>query len=96
MGRYNEICGHSFKGAATMTEERTKNITKCWARKVNGVLVFQSGNFWKEYFAWCLRDPHWHGEPGKSWKASLEFLTTPRIVDRVVDEMILEGVLASE
>lgn len=96
MTKYNEICGHSFKGAATMTAERKKNITKCWGRKVNGVLVFQSGNFWKEYFTWCLRDPHWHGEVGKAWKASLEFVTRHDIVDRVIDEMVLEGVLVNE
>ena len=96
MARYNEICGHSFKGAATMTAERKKNITKCWARKVNGIPIFQSGNFWKEYFAWCLREPRWHGKAGESWKASLEFLTRHDIVDRVIDEMVLEGVLASE
>lgn len=92
MARYNAICGHSFKGAAEMTEARKKNIVKCWARKVDGKTVFQSGKFWEEYFTWCLRDPHWHGEVGKSWKASLEFVTRHDIVDRVLDEMKLEGV----
>lgn len=96
MARYNEICGHAFKGAATLTDARKKNITKCWSRKVNGKLVFQSGGFWKEYFTWCLRDPHWHGEPGKSWKATLEFVTRHDIVDRVIDEMTLEGVFNHE
>lgn len=94
--RYNEICGHSFKGAAAITDERKKNITKCWGRKVEGRQVFQSGDFWREYFAWCLKTPNWHGEPGKTWKASLEFVTRHDIVDRVIDEMILEGVFASE
>lgn len=96
MARYNEICGHAFKGAATLTDARKKNITKCWSRKVNGKLVFQSGGFWKEYFTWCLRDPHWHGQDGKAWRASLEFVTRPDIVDRVIDEMTLEGVFAHE
>lgn len=90
--KYNEICGHSFKGAATLTDARKKNITKCWDRKVEGKPVFQSGKFWHEYFTWCLRDPHWHGEVGKTWKASLEFVTRHDIVDRLIDEMILEGV----
>lgn len=92
MARYNAICGHSFKGAAELTSVRKKNLAKCWARKVNGKLVFQSGKFWEEYFTWCLRDPHWHGEAGKAWKASMEFVTRHDIVDRVIDEMILEGV----
>lgn len=94
--KYNEICGHSFKGAATLTDARKKNITKCWARKVGSKLIFQSGDFWKEYFNWSLRDPHWHGEAGKTWKASLEFLTRHDIVDRIIDEMTLEGVFANE
>lgn len=92
MARYNAICGHSFKGAAELTAARKKNLAKCWSRKVNGKLVFQSGKFWEEYFTWCLRDPHWHGEAGKSWKASMEFVTRHDIVDRVIDEMVLEGV----
>lgn len=96
MAKYNEICGHAFKGAATLTEARKKNIAKCWSRKVNGKLVFRSGGFWKEYFTWCLRDPHWHGQEGKSWRASLEFVTRHDIVDRVIDEMTLEGVFDHE
>lgn len=92
---YNEICGSHFKGAATMTDLRKKNIQKCWNRKVAGMEVFQSPAFWFDYFTWCLRDPHWKGEQGKTWKASLEFVTRPDIVDRVIDEMLVEGVFAN-
>jgi hypothetical protein len=93
---YQQICGKTFKGAATLTDARKKNITKCWNRKVEGRHVFRSGDFWNDYFAWCLRDQHWCGEEGKTWKASLEFVTRPDIVDRLIDEMILEGVFANE
>jgi len=92
---YGQVCKGHFKGAATITAERRKNITKCWNRKVNGVLVFQSGKFWTDYFTWCLRDPHWCGETG-TWKASLEFVTKPTSVDRILDEMTLEGVFTNE
>lgn len=91
MNKYNEICGASLKRAATLTDARKKNISKCWVRKVHGKLLFQSGDFWKIYFDWCLRDPHWSGEAGKPWKASLEFVTRHDIVDRVIDEMTVEG-----
>lgn len=96
LSMYQEICGSTFKGAAVMNDARKKNITKCWNRKVNGKLVFQSGAFWSDYFNWCLRDPHWCGEQGGSWKASLEFVTRPDIVDRIIDEMILEGMITNE
>lgn len=92
---YNAICGASFKGAATMTDVRQKQVQKCWNRKIAGIYPFQSSAFWADYFAWCLRDGHWKGENPKSWKASLEFVTRPDIVDRVIDEMILEGVFAN-
>lgn len=92
---YKEVCGGVFKGAHDITEVRRKNITKCWSRSVNGKLVFQSGQFWADYFTWCLRDPHWRGETGK-WKATLEFVTKPDSVDRIIDEMKLEGVFANE
>lgn len=92
---YNEICKGRFKGAAEITTERKKNIAKCWNRTVNGKLVFQSGQFWSDYFTWCLRDPHWCGETG-NWKASLEFVTRTSSVDRIIDEMTLEGVFNNE
>lgn len=92
---YNEICKGRFKGAAEITTERKKNITKCWNRKVDGKMVFQSGQFWSDYFTWCLRDPHWCGETG-NWKASLEFVTRTSSVDRIIDEMTLEGVFNNE
>lgn len=92
---YNEVCKGRFKGAAEITTERRKNITKCWNRKVNGKLVFQSGQFWSDYFTWCLRDPHWCGETG-NWKASLDFVTRTSSVDRIIDEMTLEGVFDHE
>lgn len=92
---YNEICKGRFKGAAEITTERKKNIAKCWNRTVNGKLVFQSGQFWSDYFTWCLRDPHWRGETG-NWKASLEFVTRTSSVDRIIDEMTLEGVFNNE
>lgn len=92
---YTSVCGGIFKGAAEMTTIRKKNVTKCWNRKVNGKMVFHSGKFWIDYFTWCLRDPHWCGETGK-WKASLEFITKPDSVDRIIDEMTLEGVFTNE
>jgi len=92
---YNEVCKGRFKGAADITDARRKNITKCWERRVKGKLVFQSGQFWTDYFNWCLRDPHWCGETG-TWKASLEFVTKTSSVDRIIDEMTLEGVFANE
>lgn len=95
LGMYNSICGKTLKGASLLTEAREKNITKCWSRKVDGKLVFQSGGFWRTYFEWCLRDPHWRGEDGP-WKASLEFVTRKDIVDRVLDEMTTEGVFSNE
>jgi uncharacterized protein YdaU (DUF1376 family) len=96
LGMYQKICGKTFKGAALLTDARKKNITKCWNRKVEGKHVFRSGDFWTDYFTWCLRDAHWCGEPGKTWKATLEFVTRPDIVDRLIDEMTLEGVFANE
>jgi len=92
---YQQVTKGIFKGAAEITTERRKNITKCWNRKVNGKLVFQSGQFWSDYFTWCLRDPHWCGETG-TWKASLEFVTRTSSVDRIIDEMTLEGVFTDE
>lgn len=92
---YQQVTKGVFKGAAEITTERRKNITKCWNRKVNGKLIFQSGQFWSDYFTWCLRDPHWCGESG-NWKASLEFVTRTSSVDRIIDEMTLEGVFTDE
>lgn len=92
---YKQVCGGVFKGAVDLTELRRKNITKCWNRKVDGKLVFRSGQFWFDYFTWCLRDPHWRGEKTE-WKASLEFVTKEVSVDRIIDEMKLEGVFANE
>lgn len=92
---YQQVTKGVFKGAAEITTERRKNITKCWNRRVNGKLVFQSGQFWSDYFTWCLRDPHWCGETG-NWKASLEFVTRTSSVDRIIDEMTLEGVFTDE
>lgn len=96
MERYNSICGATFKRAAEMNPVRMKNIAKCWNRKVRGVAVFQSGKFWEAYFNWCLRTTHWAGEPGKSWRASLEFVTRPDKVDVIIDEMIVEGIFGDE
>lgn len=92
---YNDVCKGRFKGAALLTTERKKNIKACWNRKVGGKLVFQSGQFWHDYFTWCLRDPHWRGETG-NWKASFEFVTKTTSVDRIIDEMTIEGVFENE
>lgn len=96
MRKYNDICGRDLKKSALLTDLRIKTITQCWNRKVEGKLVFQSGKFWEFYFTWCLRDPHWRATEGKSWRASLEFVTRKDIVDRILDEMAVEGVFANE
>lgn len=95
LGLYQGICGNVFKGAAKITGIRKKQITACWGMKVEGKAVFRSGAFWSDYFEWCLRNAHWRGDKG-DWKASLEFVTRKDIVERVLDEMILEGVFADE
>lgn len=89
MDLYREICVPTFKGASTLTKERKKNIEACWAYKVKGKKHFQSAEFWRVFFNRCLLNSHWRGETGK-WRASLEFLTRMDIMERVVDEILVE------
>ena len=89
MDLYREICVPTFKGASTLTKERKKNIEICWAYKVKGKKHFQSAEFWRVFFNRCLLNSHWRGETGK-WRASLEFLTRIDIMERVVDEILVD------
>lgn len=87
---YNEICGDTFKRAGRVNSVREKNIQKCWGYKVNGKLIFQSAQFWSLFFNRCLLNEHWRGNNDRKWKASLEFLTRMDIMERVVDEILVE------
>lgn len=87
---YNEICGDTFKRAGRMTAVREKHIRKCWAYKVNGKLIFQSAQFWTLFFNRCLLNEHWRGKNDRGWRASLEFLTRMDVMERVVDEILVE------
>lgn len=87
---YNEICGDVFKKASLMNNAREKNIRKCWAYKVNGKLIFQSAQFWTLFFNRCLLNEHWRGNNDRGWRASLEFLTRMDVMERVVDEILVE------
>ncbi|MNN35844.1 hypothetical protein D3C81_1497090 [compost metagenome] len=87
---YNKICGDVFKRAARMNSKREKQIRACWTYKVDGKLVFQSAQFWSVYFERCLLNKHWRGETSAEFKASLEFLTRKDVMERVVDEILVE------
>lgn len=88
LARYQESCGHIFKPAIKLTDERKKNIRLCWNYSVNGVKVFRNGKFWEIFFDHCLKNKHWRGETGQ-WKASLEFLTRKSTMEPVVEEIQL-------
>lgn len=90
LSMYNQVCGNVFKKAARLTGKREKQIKACWAYKVDGKLVFQSAQFWSVFFNKCIQNPHWRGENGGAWKASLEFVTRKDIMERVVDEILVE------
>lgn len=87
---YNAVCGEHFKKAAAVTQERKNNIKKCWTHKVDGNLHFQKSAFWEIYFKRCILNGHWRGENDRGWKASLEFVTSKKIMEKVVDEILIE------
>lgn len=87
---YNEICAPVFKKAGRMNESRKKLIVKCWNYKVDDRLVFQSAKFWTVFFNRCLLNAHWRGENERGWRASLEFLTRKDVMERVVDEILVD------
>lgn len=92
---YQKICGEVFKPAIKLTDQRTSNIRMCWNYSVNGVKVFRSGDFWKAYFEYSVKNPHWRGETG-AWKASLEFVTRKSVMEPTMEALLLEMGLVNE
>ena len=82
---YNEICVPTLSEALKLSEDRKRNIRKCWSMEISGDKPFKSGDFWRQYFTDCLLDQHWIGNNDRGWKADIEFLTRETSVLKVLE-----------
>lgn len=82
---YNRICGHVLPQCLKLSEDRKRNIRKCWNLEFNGAFPFRKGEFWEGYFNDCLTNRHWVGENDRSWRADIEFLTREKTVLKVLE-----------
>lgn len=84
---YNRICGEFLPQCLKLSEDRKRNIRKCWNLKFNGSFPFRKGEFWEGYFHDCLTNKHWIGENDRSWRADIEFLTREKTVLKVLEAL---------
>ncbi|WP_313461610.1 replication protein [Pseudomonas nitroreducens] len=84
---YNRICGQSLPQCLKLSEDRKRNIRKCWNLKFNGGFPFRKGEFWEGYFNDCLTNRHWLGENDREWRADIEFLTREKTVLKVLEAL---------
>lgn len=82
---YNRVCGEALPQCLKLSEDRKRNIRKCWNLKFNGAFPFRKGEFWEGYFNDCLANKHWIGENDRSWRADIEFLTREKTVLKVLE-----------
>ncbi|HHX0959316.1 TPA: replication protein [Pseudomonas aeruginosa] len=82
---YNRVCGGKLPECLKLSEDRKRNIRKCWNLQFGGGYPFRKGEFWEGYFHDCLTNRHWLGENDRSWRADIEFLTREKTVLKVLE-----------
>ncbi|WP_225011303.1 replication protein [Pseudomonas aeruginosa] len=82
---YNRVCGGKLPECLKLSEDRKRNIRKCWNLQFGGGYPFRKGEFWEGYFHDCLTNKHWLGENDRSWRADIEFLTREKTVLKVLE-----------
>jgi phage replication O-like protein O len=82
---YNRVCAGVLPECLKLSEDRRRNIRKCWNLEFNGGHPFRSGDFWEGYFNDCLLNPHWTGSNDRQWRADIEFLTREKSVLKVLE-----------
>lgn len=82
---YNRVCAGVLPECLKLSDDRRRNIRKCWNLNFNGGYPFRSSDFWEGYFNDCLLNPHWTGSNDRQWRADIEFLTREKSVLKILE-----------
>jgi len=82
---YNRVCSGVLPECLKLSDDRKRNIRKCWNLEFNGGYPFRKGEFWEGYFNDCLENRHWCGGNDRGWRADIEFLTRVKSVLKVLE-----------
>lgn len=82
---YNRVCAGTLPECLKLSEDRKRNIRKCWNFEYHGSFPFRQADFWEGYFNDCLLISHWIGRSESGWRADIEFLTREKSVLKVLE-----------